>query len=145
MPSAGCQASCERSEAMLGRVRRIGIGYLPGNPSSGSEIAPEIQASLKSPEQCSAPGCAQCALRSVHTLNKVRPHSPKVILDSTLTDKALPIFRVPVEVLSVANHATSQMRHGQCLLLVVALVALRNSLDIASHGLVNPVDTWVHH
>lgn len=93
-----------------------------------------------SPEQCNAPECAQCALPSVRTLNTVRYETFTPRLDPKLTGKALPIFGVLVKVISVSNHATSQMRHGESLFLVITLVALRDRFDIGCHRLVNTVD-----
>lgn len=80
--------------------------------------------------------------------SSVRPNTDRgvsrVIQDpfSSLTDEALAIFGVDVEVLAVGDHAASQVGDWQCLLLVIPLIALGDRLDVGGHGLVNAVNAW---
>lgn len=46
------------------------------------------------------------------------------------TGQALAVFRVPVKILSMANHAGAQVSHGEGFLLVISFVALRNGFDV---------------
>lgn len=59
-----------------------------------------------------------------------------------LTGQALAIFRVPVEILSMANHAGAQVSHGEGFLLIIPFVALRNGFHICGHGLMNAVNAY---
>lgn len=57
-----------------------------------------------------------------------------------LTRQALAIFRIPVKVLPVGDHAAPQVGNRKGLFLIVPLVAFRGSFNVGSHGLVNALD-----
>lgn len=62
-------------------------------------------------------------------------------MEGQLTNQALPVFRISIKVLSVADHAASQVRNWQRFFLIVSLCTLRDGLDVGSHGLVNVINT----
>lgn len=62
-------------------------------------------------------------------------------VEDQLTNQALPVFGISIKVLSMADHAASQVRNWQGLFLIVSLCALRDGLDVGSHGLVNVINT----
>lgn len=80
--------------------------------------------------------------------SSVRPNTDKgsatcsvgEFVSSELTHKTLSVFRVPVKVLAVGNHAASQVGYREGLFLIVPLVPLRDRLDVGSHGLVNAIN-----
>lgn len=83
--------------------------------------------------------------------SSVRPNTDRVVSDAIptphcryrllgLTDQALPVFRVPIEVFAVGHHASSQMGNREGLLFVVSLIAFRDGLDIRGHGFMNAVN-----
>lgn len=82
------------------------------------------------------------AIRSSVRPNTGQCYQSRVTLVSSreLTCQALAIFRVPVKVLPVGDHAASQVGHREGLFLIVPLVAFRDSFNVGSHGPMNALN-----